>query len=38
LCHLWLSLDHEDKTTTFDFNKADAPSGYEFMVKVKVGV
>jgi len=38
LCHLWLSLDHQGKTTTYDFNKAPAPSGYEFMAKVKVGV
>lgn len=36
LCHLWLSLDHQGKTETFDFNKADAPNGYQFMVKVKV--
>lgn len=36
LCHLWLSLDHQGKTATFDFNKIPAPSGYEFMVKVKV--
>jgi nitroreductase len=36
LRHLWLSLDHEGKTVAYDFNKADVPSGYEFMVKVKV--
>lgn len=36
LCHLWLSIDHQGKTSTLDFKKADAPSGYEFMVKVKV--
>lgn len=36
LFHLWLSLNHEGKSATYDFNKADAPSGYEFMVKVKV--
>jgi len=36
LCHLWLSLGHQDKTATYDFNKADVPSGYEFMVKVNV--
>jgi len=37
LCHLMLSLDHQGQTAVFDFNKADAPSGYEFMTKVKVG-
>ena len=36
LFHLWLSLDHQGKTAIFDFQKAPAPSGYEFMVKVKV--
>lgn len=36
LCHLWLSLDHEGKTAVYDFNKADVPSGYEFMAKIKV--
>jgi len=37
LCHLWLSLDHQGKSVTFNFEKAPAPSGYEFMTKVKVG-
>ena len=37
LCHLWLSLDHQDKSVAFNFEKAPAPSGYEFMTKVKVG-
>ena len=37
LCHLWLSLDHQDKSVAFSFEKAPAPSGYEFMTKVKVG-
>jgi nitroreductase len=37
LCHLWLSLDNQGKSATFDFDKAPAPSGYEFMTKVKVG-
>ncbi|HEY5561932.1 MAG TPA: nitroreductase family protein [Clostridiaceae bacterium] len=37
LCHLWLSVDHEVKVASYDFNKADAPSGYEFMVKIKIG-
>lgn len=36
LCHLWLSLDHQGKTATYDFNKAVVPSGYEFMGKVKI--
>ncbi len=34
LYHLWLSLEHEGKTVAFDHNNADAPEGYEFMVKV----
>jgi len=37
LFHLWLSLDHQGKTVTFDFQKAPAPNGYEFMAKVKSG-
>ena len=36
LYHLWLSLDHQGKMATYDFKKADAPNGYEFMAKVKV--
>lgn len=36
LSHLWLSLDHKGKAARYDFNKADAPNGYEFMVKVKI--
>jgi nitroreductase len=36
LYHLWLSLDHQGKTATFDFHKIPAPSGYEFMAKVNV--
>ncbi len=36
LYHLWLSLEHEGKTVAYDFNYADAPEGYEFMVKVIV--
>ena len=36
ICHLWLSLDHEGKTLTFDFNAADVPNGYEFMVKAEI--
>lgn len=35
LCHLWLSLDHQGKNVSFDFEKIPVPSGYEFMVKVK---
>ena len=37
LFHLWLSLDHQNKSVSYDFNKTAAPSGYEFMVKVVVG-
>jgi hypothetical protein len=37
LCHLWLSLEHQGRSMAFDFEKAPAPSGYEFMTKVKVG-
>jgi nitroreductase len=36
LFHLWLSLNHVGKSAVFDFNKGDAPSGYEFMIKVKI--
>ena len=36
LCHLWLSLDHQDKSVAYNFEKASAPNGYEFMTKVKV--
>jgi len=35
LCHLWLSLDTKGKIPSYDFNKVEVPSGYEFMVKVK---
>lgn len=34
LFHLWLSLDHQGKVASFNFEKDAAPSGYEFMVKV----
>jgi nitroreductase len=37
LFHLWLSLDHQNKSVSYDFNKTAVPSGYEFMVKVVVG-
>jgi len=37
LCHLWLSLDHQGRGVTFDFEKMPVPNGYEFMVKVKSG-
>jgi nitroreductase len=37
LLHLWLSLDHQNKSVSYDFNKTAVPSGYEFMVKVAVG-
>jgi nitroreductase len=36
LCHLWLSLDHQNKNAVFDFADSAAPSGYEFMAKVSV--
>lgn len=36
LYHLWLSLDHQDKAATFEFDKVPAPNGYEAMVKVKI--
>ncbi|ACL75073.1 nitroreductase family protein [Ruminiclostridium cellulolyticum] len=37
LCHLWLSIEHQGKTAYFDYTKSNAPKGYEFMLKVKVG-
>lgn len=37
LFHLWLSLDHQGKNASFDYKKFAAPSGYEFMVKVRLG-
>ena len=36
LFHLWLSLDHQGKMASYFFDKDAAPSGYEFMVKVKI--
>ena len=36
ICHLWLTLDHQGKTATYDFNKVDVPKGYEFMGKVSI--
>jgi hypothetical protein len=36
LFHLWLSLDNRGKQACFIFDKDVAPSGYEFMVKVKI--
>ena len=36
ICHLWLSVDHQGKTATYDFNKVDVPKGYEFMGKVSI--
>lgn len=35
LFHLLLSLEHHGKIVSFNFDKDLAPSGYEFMVKVK---
>lgn len=37
LFHLWLSSNNQGKVTSYDFNESIAPSGYEFMVKVKLG-
>ena len=37
LAHLWLSFDHQGKSIKFNFEKSTAPSGFEFMTKVKVG-
>ena len=37
LCHLWLSLEHQGKTATYDYQTVPVPNGYEFMVKVKIG-
>lgn len=34
LCHLWLSLEHQGKVASYDYKKAAAPSGYEFMVNI----
>ena len=34
LFHLWLSLDHQGKVVSYNFDKGSAPSGHEFMVKV----
>lgn len=36
LFHLWLSLDHHGKMARYSFDKDLAPSGYEFMAKVKI--
>ncbi|MDF2986377.1 MAG: nitroreductase [Eubacterium sp.] len=37
LCHLWLSADRQGKNVSFDFQNGQAPQGFEFMTKVKVG-
>lgn len=37
LCHLWLSLKHQGKSTEFDFKAEAAPAGYEFMTKARIG-
>jgi nitroreductase len=37
LCHLWLSLDQQEKAVSFDFHKDKEIKGYEFMTKVKIG-
>jgi hypothetical protein len=36
LFHLWLSLDHQGDVASYSFEKDAAPSGYEFMAKVKI--
>ena len=36
LFHLWLSVDHQGKVVSYDFDADTAPNGYEFMVKVKI--
>lgn len=36
LFHLWLSLDHQGKVASYSLEKDAAPSGYEFMAKVKI--
>jgi len=36
LCHLWLSLDHQGKGASYDYKKAEAPSGYEFMANISI--
>ncbi len=35
LLHLWLSLDHQGRTSAFEPKKAEAPKGYDYMVTVK---
>jgi len=37
LCHLWLTCQHLGKSLELDFEKATAPSGYEFMATAKIG-
>ncbi|MEI6100759.1 MAG: nitroreductase family protein [Eubacteriales bacterium] len=36
LCHLWLSLQHQDKQAVFDFKPQAEPKGTEFIAKVSV--
>lgn len=37
LCHLWLSLEHHNKTALISFPKGTPPVGHEYMAKVTVG-
>jgi nitroreductase len=37
LSHIWLTCEHLGKTFELDYEKAAAPSGYEFMTSVKIG-
>jgi nitroreductase len=37
LAHIWLTCEHLGKTFALDYEKASAPSGYEFMTSVKIG-
>ncbi|AFM40281.1 hypothetical protein Desaci_1253 [Desulfosporosinus acidiphilus SJ4] len=36
LFHLWLSVDHQGKKVSYNFDQDIAPNGYEFMAKVKI--
>ena len=36
LFHLWLSIDHQGKEASYNFDKDASPNGYEFMANVKI--
>jgi hypothetical protein len=36
LAHLWLTCEHLGKSMALDYEKATAPSGYEFMATAKI--